>query len=501
MPSYARVASFMWDDSRERQLKAVTQSTQPAKKNVIYWMSRDQRAHDNWALLRAKALAEESGGSVSVAFCLQTRGFLGATLRHYDFMLRGLEEVETELRGRGIRFSVLRDGPAEAISNEVVQREAFCVVCDFSPLRIGREWRDALAKALPSDVELREVDAHNVVPVWEASVKQEVGARTIRKKIETKLPRFLTEFPELGTQANQDLGEPYDWKRAACEVRASKAIDSTVSPIDWCDPGERAAHAALESFCTDGRLKRFADQRNDPNANALSNLSPYYHFGQLAPQRAALRVKAENRSASDGVKAFLEESIIRRELSDNFCFYCANYDSLQGAATWARESLELHASDPRTHLYTRKQLEDAETHEDIWNAAQRQMVRTGKMHGFMRMYWCKKILEWSPSPSEALATAIYLNDKYSIDGRDPNGYVGISWSIVGTHDMGWKERPVFGKIRYMNYDGCKRKFDIKTYVAAWPATTGPIDSLFAAKKSATQKMPIVEPTAKRSRKK
>lgn len=495
LPSYARSSTVAWDEERERTLKRRPSKEHGTKKNVVYWMSRDQRAHDNWALLRAKALAEDTGGTVSVLFCLQTRGFLGATLRHYDFMLRGLEEVEGELRRRGILLSVRLDEPAAAVTAEVEAREAWLVVCDFSPLRIGRAWRNRVVAALPADVEVREVDAHNVVPVWVASQKQEVGARTIRKKIVTKLPRFLTEFPDLGSQSGAELSKPFDWSSAARAVRTSSGIDATVVPIEWCDPGETAAHAALEAFCVDGRLNRFAEKRNDPTVPVLSNLSCYFHFGHLSPQRAALRVQQERRSCAEGVKSFLEESIVRRELSDNFCLYQPNYDSLEAAAAWARESLELHASDHRPHLYTRQQLEDAQTHEDVWNAAQRQMVRTGKMHGFMRMYWCKKILEWSSSPAEAMATAIYLNDRYSIDGNDPNGYTGIAWSIMGTHDMGWKEREIFGKIRYMNYAGCQRKFNVKAYVAAWPATKGPIDVMLAPKKSSK------EPPAKKTRRK
>ena len=199
-----------------------------------------------------------------------------------------------------------------------------------------------------------------------------------------------------------------------------------------------------------------------------SDLSPYLHTGQLGAQRMALLVKQANSSStSDGVKAFLEESIVRRELSDNFCFYQPQYDSLQGAAGWARDSLALHSADAREHVYSEAQFEAGQTHEDLWNAAQRQLVSTGKMHGFMRMYWAKKILEWSASPEEALRIALHLNDKYSLDGCDPNGYVGCAWSIMGTHDMGWAERAVFGKIRYMNYNGCKRKFDTAAYVAKW----------------------------------
>jgi deoxyribodipyrimidine photo-lyase len=165
--------------------------------------------------------------------------------------------------------------------------------------------------------------------------------------------------------------------------------------------------------------------------------------------------------------AFLEELIVRRELSDNFCYYNQNYDNLQSFPAWARSTLEEHARDRREYLYTPEELERAHTHDDLWNAAQLEMVRRGKMHGYMRMYWAKKILEWSPSPAEALHAAIYLNDRYELDGRDPNGYVGAAWSIGGVHDRAWKERAIYGKVRYMSYNGAKRKFDVQAYIHTW----------------------------------
>jgi deoxyribodipyrimidine photo-lyase len=210
-------------------------------------------------------------------------------------------------------------------------------------------------------------------------------------------------------------------------------------------------------------LSRYGAQRNDPTLDAQSHLSPYIHFGQLSAQRIALEVfKAD---AGEEVKdTFLEELIVRRELSDNFCYYNLDYDNTNGFPAWARKTLDEHRKDPRDYLYSRDQFEQAETHDDLWNAAQREMAKRGKMHGYMRMYWAKKILEWTPSPEIALETAIYLNDRYAIDGRDPNGYAGIAWSIGGVHDRAWNERMVFGKVRYMSYNGCKSKFNIKRYI-------------------------------------
>ena len=167
---------------------------------------------------------------------------------------------------------------------------------------------------------------------------------------------------------------------------------------------------------------------------------------------------------SDGKKTFLEQLIVRRELAENFCYYNNDYDSFNGFHAWAKKTLNEHRADEREFLYSPAEFENAETHDDLWNAAQYQMVEKGKMHGFMRMYWAKKILEWTPDPEVALQTAIDLNDKYELDGRDPNGYTGIAWSIGGIHDRPWFERPVFGKVRFMNYNGCKRKFNVNNYI-------------------------------------
>jgi len=218
----------------------------------------------------------------------------------------------------------------------------------------------------------------------------------------------------------------------------------------------------LDSFFEE-RLSGYNEKRNDPNENVSSNLSPYLHFGQISAQRIALETykRKHNIETKD---AFLEELIVRRELSDNFCFYNKNYDSFDGFPEWAKKTLNEHRKDKREFTYHLEQFEKAKTHDDLWNAAQIEMVKTGKMHGYMRMYWAKKILEWTETPEEALEYSIYLNDKYELDGRDPNGYTGCAWSIGGVHDRAWTERPVFGKIRYMNYNGAKRKFDVKRYI-------------------------------------
>ncbi|MBP1734596.1 MAG: Deoxyribodipyrimidine photo-lyase photolyase (Photoreactivating enzyme), partial [Deltaproteobacteria bacterium] len=239
-------------------------------------------------------------------------------------------------------------------------------------------------------------------------------------------------------------------------------IDRKMLGLRCLEPGEKAAQSVLKRFI-EGKLGRYDSDRNDPNKDGQSGLSPFLHFGHISAQRIALEVMKEN-AAGESRDAFLEELIIRRELSDNFCFYNDQYDSVGGFPEWAKKTLNQHGKDKRPYLYSLEDFEGAKTHDDLWNAAQIEMVKRGKMHGYMRMYWAKKILEWTQSPEEAMNIAIYLNNRYELDGRDPNGYAGIAWSIGGVHDRAWNERNVFGKIRYMSYNGCRSKFNTDSYI-------------------------------------
>jgi deoxyribodipyrimidine photo-lyase len=429
----------------------------PGPGPVIYWMSRDQRVQDNWALLYGQDCALKRKVPFAVVFCL-VPSFLNATIRHFGFMLRGLMEVERDLLKKNIPFVLLSGSPPDVLSAFIAEENAGFLVADFDPLKIKRRWKDELSKVLT--IPFCEVDAHNIVPCWHASPKQEFAARTIRPKIERQVDEFLEEFPKLRSHALQWKGkmERIDWE----QVIDSLTVDRTVAEVSWIKPGETAAMKKFRAFLSD-KLESYDESRNDPTKDGQSNLSPYLHFGQISAERITLEVQ---RSGVDALKTapFLEELIVRRELSDNFCFYNDNYDSVKGFPSWAVKTQREHAKDERKFLYTREQFEGAETHDELWNAAQMEMVKRGKMHGYMRMYWAKKILEWSPAPEDALGTAIYLNDRYELDGRDPSGYTGCSWSIGGVHDRAWFERPVFGKIRYMNYNGCKSKFNVDLYI-------------------------------------
>jgi len=419
---------------------------------VVYWMSRDQRVNDNWALLYAQELATRRAAPLAAVFCLAPR-FLESGSRQYNFMLAGLKEVEQSLSRLGIAFRLLYGDPGVEITQFLEDCGAGALVSDFSPLRISRGWKNAVAAQIT--IPFHEVDAHNVIPCWHASVKQEWAAYTFRPKVHRLLGEFLIDFPPLKRQKIRWPGEmENDWKRAEASIEAESVADA-----NWLVPGEAAARAVLDEFLS-RKLSGYDEYRNDPTKDGQSNLSPYLHLGQISAQRAALQALSGPTDAS----AFLEELVVRRELADNFCCYNPEYDSVNSFPDWAKETLRVHQNDRREYIYSLKELERAETHDDLWNASQKEMLCRGKMHGYLRMYWAKKILEWSESTADALHAAIYLNDRYELDGRDPNGFTGIAWSIGGLHDRAWKEREIFGKVRYMSYNGLRSKFNVPAYI-------------------------------------
>lgn len=419
---------------------------------IIYWMSREQRTASNWSLLYAQELAIKHKQQLIVVFTL-SNSFLGATLRQYDFMIQGLQEVESNLHKLNIPFVLLIGDPVLDLISYSKQIKAGAIISDFDPLRIKTIWRTEMAKQ--STCAFFEVDAHNIVPCWLASPKAEFGAYTIRPKIKKLLPEFLKPYPKLKNQTLKTLKtKKADWNLAYKSLK----IDESVAKVDWLKPGEKVAKKALSSFIKD-KLKDYDEHRNNPNLKAQSYLSPYLHFGHISAQEIALKLEDNIHAA-----AFLEELIIRKELADNFCYYHKDYDSTDAFPNWAKETINNHKRDKREYLYSQTKLEYSKTHDDLWNATQLGLVKKGTIPGYLRMYWAKKILEWTKSATEAQNIAIYLNDKYQLDGRDPNGYTGIAWSIGGVHDRAWSNRPVFGKIRYMNYNGCRSKFDIKEYI-------------------------------------
>lgn len=440
-----------------------------AKSCVLYVMARDQRLSDNHALAAAQAQALELGVPLAVVFCLLPKSGYRAR-EHYAFMLDGLRQLEAGLRDNNIPLLMVIGDAAERLHGVMHHLQPAAVYFDFSPLRGPRRVRSTLAAEAACAV--YEVDTHNIVPAWLASDKQEFGARTLRPKIQKQLAEFLNEAPSLRRH-------PFDWPgRVQSSQELRPRIDAVLGslPANGSDTslftaGEQAAQAMLDGFVAH-RLKGYAANRNNPTINGQSGLSPYTHFGQLSAAsavRAVLEHGPRHGVSQEDIDAFVEEITVRKELSDNFCLYNPRYDSLDGAPEWARRTLAKHADDPRPTVYDRQHLEAAKTHDPAWNAAQRHMMRTGKMHNYMRMYWAKKVLEWSASPAEAVDTLVYLNDFYHLDGGDPGGYVGILWSVAGLHDRPWGERPINGTVRSMVYAGLKRKFDIAAYERQWSA--------------------------------
>lgn len=424
---------------------------------VVYWMSRDQRAFDNWALLFAQQLALKNNNPLFVVFNL-VDNFLEAGKRQFLFMLKGLRETAGQLADHNITFVLLHGKPEVEIPAFIKEHNCAALVTDFDPLRIKRIWKRDTAKKI--NIPFYEVDAHNIVPCLFVSNKEEYAAFTIRPKIHKNLMEFLDDFPHLQRMkaSSSVTNNKINWEDL---VNNLKKVNPA-SEINWINPGWSSAVNNLKNFI-ENKLENYNEDRNDPNKDAQSNFSPYLHFGQISAQRIAIETKKINGN-KEPEESFLEELLVRRELSDNFCYYNKNYDSFEGFPNWAKKTLNEHREDKREYIYSLKKLEEAKTHEDLWNAAQMEMVNKGKMHGYMRMYWAKKILEWTNSPEEALKIAIYLNDKYELDGRDPNGYAGCVWSIGGIHDRAWTEREIFGKIRFMNLNGAKRKFDVDKYI-------------------------------------
>lgn len=424
---------------------------------VVYWMSRDQRVRDNWALLHAQEKALDRKQPLIVIFCCVPK-YLGATVRQYAFMLEGLRTVERLLKGLHIPFVVLTGSPQEVIPGFIGRVKAGMLITDFDPLRPKREWKVTVASRIQCPTS--EVDAHNVIPCWYVSKHQEYAARTLRPKINRLLDAFQDDYPAVVRHPFHGgmTFPPVSWERVA----AALSVNYVGHDPKVVTPGEEEGAKRLRQFLV-YTLPRYAQDKNDPTKDAVSRLSPYLHFGHCAPQRVLLEV--QKAPVADETKAaFIEQLLVRRELADNYCFYNDKYDDYAGLPAWARTTLDHHRRDRREAVYSRPQFENGETHDELWNAIEHELVETGYINGYLRMYWAKKILEWSSAPEEAFNTAVYLNNRYELDGRDPNGYVGCAWSIGGLHDRPWPKRSVYGNVRSMSRKGMERKFDVTDYI-------------------------------------
>jgi deoxyribodipyrimidine photo-lyase len=426
---------------------------------VVYWMQQSQRTRFNPALEYAIFRANELNRPVVVVFGLFT-DYPEANERHFAFMLEGLAEVAANLRERGIRFVTRMERPDKACL--ALAPDAALVVCDRGYLRHQKQWREAVAREARCRVV--QVEGDVVVPADLVSEKREYAARTLRPKIGQLIESYvggMTVRRPVKSSLRLRLGSDVDVSDPD-SVLARLDIDRSVGRVQRFRGGGAESGRRLVRFLRTG-LGGYADARNDPADPQCSNLSPYLHFGQISPVEIVRKVRAAKGGSSEDRASFLEELVVRRELAINFVHFEPDYDRYRCLPGWAKASLAKHGDDKREHVYTRRALERAETHDPYWNAAMTEMVRTGYMHNYMRMYWGKKIIQWSNTPKHAYRTALALNNRYFIDGRDPNSYTGVGW-LFGLHDRPWTERPVFGTVRYMNAGGLERKFDISAYV-------------------------------------
>ena len=420
-------------------------------------MQRAQRGIDNPALDVAVDAANALGKPV-VVFLAPVPSYPHANLRHYRFLAEGIPDIAAALEQRNIGF-VLRRFPEHSLLRFCDEVKAALVVGDENPLREPEAWRRTVAKK--SKVPLWTVDADLIVPS-KLLEKAQYAAHTIRPRLQVRLKEFLV--PAAKRRVNVIWKKPKHVASLAADFDFTQGwqLDRSVSPVSAWRGGTTEAFNLLREFI-EHKLRGYGTQRNKPETDHTSRLSPYLHFGHISPVTVALSVEKTDAPKADK-EAFLNQIITWRELAVNLVRFHSDYDSFECSEPWAHRTLAKHATDPRPVLYTEKQLEQAETHDQLWNAAQMQMVNTGWMHNYVRMYWAKKILEWTRSPAAAHQIAVRLNDKYQLDGRDPNGYAGIAWAIVGKFDRPWFERPIFGQIRYMSGESTGRKFDSKEYI-------------------------------------
>lgn len=475
----------------QNRIKELSTKEVNPPKCIVYIVSRDIRIGDNHALF----LAQESSIKNSLPLVVIFNLYLSVRNRsknQYRWMLEGLKEFELNLTHLNIPF-YLTIGKSSKELSELIDKELSPkeVYFDFSPLKGPIQFKNIFAKNSQSSC--RVVDTHNIVPVWESSNKEEFGAYTLRPKLKRNLNHYLNPVPDIKPQSE------FHFKSISKDFISNINVDNLLELVEADEisnyypavkAGELESQKTLQEFL-DNKLIDYFEDRNNPTVDNQSNLSAYLHFGNIASLTIVNKIlnlcKQKNIEIEFGNKeevknfktldlkqrlklsteAYLEEIIVRKELADNYCYYNKNYNNIKGIKEWAYKSLKQHESDKREFIYSLKELETAQTHDNAWNASQNQLIKTGKIHGYMRMYWAKKILEWTPSIETALEYLVFLNDKYHLDGYDPNGYVGILWSIGGLHDRAWFKRPVFGQIRYMNYNGLLKKFDLNRYIDRW----------------------------------
>jgi len=443
-------------EERISQLNAHSVNT--SGKYVLYWMQQAQRPYWNHALEFAVHQSNKLDLPLLVVFGLMD-DYPEANARHYQFMLEGLKNTSEILRKRSVKLAVVKGHPADiAIA---YANDAAALICDKGYLKHQKQWRSDVAEKCTCAVYQIETDV--VVPVDKVSKKQEYAARTIRPKIQRYLEDFLDEPGTDGIKhSSLDIEVKKELKLDnPSEIVKSLKLDNSIPPVSqFFKGGPDEAIQRFNNFI-DNHLDQYTDNRNQPQTDDISHMSPYLHFGQVSP--AWLVHKVSQAGKNKDVENYIEELVVRRELAMNFVNNTKNYDQYSCIPDWAQKTLYEHSSDKREYVYSLKELESCTTHDPYWNAAMKEMIVTGFMHNYMRMYWGKKILEWTEDPEQAYEHCLYLNNKYFLDGRDPNSFANVAW-IFGMHDRPWGEFPYFGKVRTMKASGLKRKFDPELYI-------------------------------------
>ncbi|NNF56262.1 MAG: deoxyribodipyrimidine photolyase [Acidimicrobiales bacterium] len=433
---------------------------------VLYWMQQAQRAEQNPALEYAIQQANKLDKTLAVVFCV-VPDYPEASARHFTFMLEGLQETEAALERRGIRFEALIGQPADVI--EALGHRVALLVMDTGYLPTQRQWYEGVSEIYDGPVHQIETDV--VVPTHLVSDRMETAARTIRPKIEHHLDNFIIDLRTTALDKTSVAGgdSPVSLTRTARHFDALDLSDvpaavRTIGPPDEPGPvaewsgGTAQAKARLRHFC-DTILPEYSTRRNHyDREDSSSKLSPYLHFGQLSPVSIVDAARSSG-APSDEVDAFVDEIVVRRELAINYVVHCDDFDGFGGLPEWARTTLNDHRDDSRRKVVTARELEMGSTDDELWNAIMNTIRNEGWVHNQLRMYWGKQIMYWTNTPEHAFRTLLSLNNKWFLDGRDPNSYANVAWCF-GRHDQGFQERDVIGKVRPFTDQALRRKGDL-----------------------------------------
>jgi deoxyribodipyrimidine photo-lyase len=445
-------------ESLNHRINEVSRPIPSQRSYVLYWMQASQRLDYNPALNYAQWIANQQGLPLLIYFGIN-ENYPEAQFRHYQFMWEGLKELHREATKRKHKVLLRCEDPLKGAIQ--LAKEASWVVADHGYLRHQVQSREELSRNI--DTPFSVVESEVCVPVRSAYPKEAWQAGHLRRKLIAQLKPDGVEWHTVipAVDALTKLSYLQGIQPSSFQIE-SLQIPKEVFPVSWLKGGRKEALKHLKRFLSQD-LAEYAEKRNHLDHPTQSNLSPYLHFGQISAMEIVQKVLEYSHKVSE---TFLDELVVRRELSFNFCHYNPRYDQFEGLPEWAKNTLNQHKTDSRPYIYTSDDWESAKTHDPHWNAAQLEMVETGKMHNYMRMYWGKKLLEWSESPQEGFKTALYLNNKYSLDGRDPNSYAGVAWCF-GKHDHPFQERPIYGKIRPMNATGLRKKPGLITYLSKW----------------------------------